>query len=260
MEVIFSGVSSVNLVILFFAGVVAGVCNVMAGGGSLLTIPLLIFLGLDSAGANGTNRVAIAIQNVFAVAGFRRKGFGDVRFCIFLILPALPGAVLGAVTASKIDDMLFRRILSIVMIMVLVIILSRNSGEPSKKSSSANLTRKQKILIMLAFTGIGFYAGFIQAGVGYLIIAALTSIAHLDLVRSNCYKVFVVGALTWVTIAIFMWFNHIVWGMAIVLSAGSAIGGWLGSYVAVIGGEKWIKAFLTVSVILMALKLSGLFF
>lgn len=246
-------------VLLYCAGVFAGITNVLAGGGSLVTMPLLIFLGLEGATANGTNRLAIAIQNLFAVAGFKRKGYSDPRLGIMLILPALPGVVLGAITASHIGDQLFRRILSVVMLLVLGLILTRGKAKSSTPGTETPLTGRRRLLIMLAFAGIGFYSGFIQAGVGFITIAALTSIAGLDLVTTNAHKVFVIGALTWIAVVVFIINGRIVWSLSLILAAGTATGGWLGSHIAVIGGEKWIRRFLTVAVIAMALKLMDLF-
>jgi len=254
-----TGISAGHYALLFVTGVFAGICNVLAGGGSLVTMPLLIFFGLESAVANATNRLAIAIQNVFAVAGFRRQGIGNTRFCIMLTIPAIPGAVLGAISASRIDDQLFRRILSGVMILVLILILARRKKQGSETTDESQLTLTRKILIMAAFAGIGFYSGFIQAGVGFITIAALTTITGLDLVRTNSYKVFVIGILTWVAVGVFIYLDKIVWHLSLILALGTATGGWLGSYVAVIGGEKWVKRVLTAAVILSALKLAGVF-
>lgn len=247
-----------HYLLLYVTGVFAGICNVLAGGGSLVTMPLLIMFGLESAVANATNRLAIAIQNIFAVAGFRKQGIGNTRFCILLTLPAIPGAVIGAVSASRIDDILFQRILSGVMVLVLILILFRKKKHSTAQSDEPALSPGRKILIMAAFAGIGFYSGFIQAGVGFITIAALTTITGLDLVRTNSYKVFVIGILTWVAVAIFIYLDLIVWHLSLILALGTATGGWLGSYVAVIGGEKWVRRVLTVAVILSALQLSGL--
>ncbi|MCD4652891.1 sulfite exporter TauE/SafE family protein [bacterium] len=246
-------------IILYVTGVFAGICNVLAGGGSLVTIPLLIFFGLESADANGTNRLAIAIQNIFAVAGFKRKGFSNPRFCIMLILPALPGVIIGAITASSISDLLFRRILSAVMLLVLILILTKTKINDGSKVDENNLSSRKKILIMIAFAGIGFYSGFIQAGVGFITIAALTGITGLDLVKTNSHKVFIIGVMTWVAVVVFIFLGRIIWSLSLVLAAGTATGGWLGSHIAVMGGDKWIRRFLTVAVIAMALKLSGIF-
>ena len=246
-----------HILILIVTGIFAGITNVLAGGGSLVTMPLLIFLGLDSNSANGTNRVAIAIQNVFAVAGFQRKGVGNPKFSLLLTIPALPGAVLGAIYASKIEDHLFRKILSIVMVVVLILILTKKTPKSQNPITEEDLTWKRKITAMLLFCGIGFYSGFIQAGVGFIVIASLILSTGLDLVRVNAHKVLVIGACTWIAVAVFAYYGKIVWQYALILSAGNAIGGWLGSFAAVAGGEKWIKRVLTVAVIAMAIKLSG---
>jgi uncharacterized protein len=259
MEIIPADFQIIWLPFLFLAGIATGVCNVLAGGGSLISMPLLIFMGLESSSANGTNRVAITIQNIFAVAGFRRRGYGNIRFCMYLVIPAIPGVVMGTIAASTVDDILFRRILSVVMIFVLMQILYRTKKRNRTISSESSLSLHRKIAVMFSFVLIGFYAGFIQAGVGYLVIASLTSIVNLDLIKTNSYKVFVIGLLNTISVLIFLYYGRIVWSLSLVLAAGTGVGGWLGSHIAVIGGEKWIKIFMTISVTAMALRLSGLF-
>ncbi|MBN1356155.1 sulfite exporter TauE/SafE family protein [bacterium] len=248
-----------NIPVLFGIGLFAGVCNVLAGGGSLVTIPVLIFMGLDAGTANGTNRVAIAIQNIFAVAGFRHKGFGNWKFTFLLVFPALPGTIMGAVVASTITDALFRKILSLVMILVLVLILVKSSQhERMETITETDLTWTQKLCAMILFLGIGFYSGFIQAGVGFLVMAALTLTTGLDLIRINSHKVAVIGICTWIAVLVFILYGKIIWSAALILSAGNAAGGWMGSMASVAGGETWIKRILVVAVTAMAFKLSGL--
>ncbi|MBN1297688.1 sulfite exporter TauE/SafE family protein [bacterium] len=248
-----------QIALLFITGVFAGICNVMAGGGSLVTMPLLIFLGLDSAAANATNRLAIAVQSVSAVAGFRRKGIGNTKFCLLLTLPALPGAILGAISAARIDDQNFRRILSVVMILILVLILTQSKRRGESAVQKPDVSPGRKLGIIVAFAGIGFYSGFIQAGVGFIVIAALTSLAGLDLVRTNGYKVFIIGVTTWMAVGIFIYLDLIAWGLSFVLASGTALGGWLGSHWAVAGGEKWVRRVLTAAVLASAAKLLGAF-
>ncbi|MBN1550916.1 sulfite exporter TauE/SafE family protein [bacterium] len=240
--------------LLFSIGVAVGVTNVLAGGGSLVSMPVLIFLGLDPAVANGTNRLAIAIQNIFAVTGFRRKGFGNIKFSLLLILPALPGVIAGTIVAVKISGDIFRLILSIVMIIMLPVILLRRKPQ-SRSDTEEFLDMRQRIMSMIFMAGIGFYSGFIQAGVGFLFIGAMVWTTTLNLVRVNAHKVFAIGVFTWISVVIFAISGQIQWTLALILSAGNALGGWLGSKAAVAGGEKWIKRVLTVAIILMALKL-----
>ena len=88
--------------LLTFTGMFAGFLNSVAGGGSLLTLPVLIFLGLPGATiANGTNRLAIMLQNIVGVVGFRRKGVSDFSYGILITLPAMLGAVFGTLLVIK---------------------------------------------------------------------------------------------------------------------------------------------------------------
>ncbi|MCB0509820.1 MAG: sulfite exporter TauE/SafE family protein, partial [Bacteroidetes bacterium] len=109
-----------QILLLILVGFVAGVINVMAGGGSLLTMPLLIFMGLDSAMANGSNRIAILFQNATAIAGFKSKKQSAGSYGLILGLSALLGAILGSKIALEIPDGLFNKILAAVMILVVI--------------------------------------------------------------------------------------------------------------------------------------------
>ena len=105
-----------QLLVLFGVGAAAGFMNVMAAGGSLLTLPVLIFMGLDGALANGTNRIAIAAESAAAVLGFRRQALHDFHTSVRLSVAAVPGAVLGAALAVRISDLWFQRVLAVVMV------------------------------------------------------------------------------------------------------------------------------------------------
>jgi uncharacterized membrane protein YfcA len=249
----------VQLVIVVTTGVCAGFLNTVAGGGSLLTLPVLIFLGLDGATmANGTNRVAIMIQNTVGVAGFRRKGVSDFRYGILIAIPAMIGAVMGAllvINLGKFDKngVIFNRLLAIIMVGVLVITLSN----PFKKFQSdvENLGAFRKILAVLLFFFLGIYMGFIQAGVGFMIIATLTIVNGFNLVRTNALKMFVVLFCTLVALIIFVINKHVDWRLGISLGVGNAAGAWIGSHWAVEKGDKWIRIVLVVTVLAFAIKL-----
>ena len=245
--------------IIVTTGICAGFLNTVAGGGSLLTLPVLIFLGLDGATvANGTNRVAIMIQNTVGIAGFRRKGISDFRYGIFITIPAMIGAVMGALLAinlGKFDKsgVIFNRLLAVIMIGVLTITLSN----PFKKFQSdvENLGIPRKTLAALLFFFLGIYMGFIQAGVGFMIIATLTIVNGFNLVRTNALKMFVVLFCTFVALIIFVINDHVNWGIGISLGGGNAVGAWVGSHWAVEKGDKWIRIILVVTVSAFAIKL-----
>ena len=236
--------------ILFAVGTVAAFINVNAGGGSSLTLPTLIFLGLDSALANGTNRVAILFQNVFAVHAFKKEKYFELKNSLKISALTLPGAILGAVLAVTISDEIFRKLLAIIMIGIFITILI-----PYKKQDRFNshLTINWKVII--AMTGIGFYGGFIQIGVGFMLMAALQKLMKLDLIRVNMHKVFVVFIFTIPAFLVFLFTNNINWFYGLTLSAGNSFGGWWGAKLSVKKGEKLIKAVLIVAILIMSLKL-----
>ena len=107
-----------HLLLLFGVGAVAGFINVNAGGGSSLTLPTLIFLGLDAAVANGTNRIGLILQNIFAVSSFRKNRVYKFKTSIFLAVFTLPGAIIGALIATQVSNTLFQRILGGVLILI----------------------------------------------------------------------------------------------------------------------------------------------
>lgn len=239
--------------LVFGSGLVAGFINVVAGGGSLLTLPILIFMGLPPAMANGTNRVGIFLQNMFAVGGFKSKGVSAFPFAIWLSISALVGAILGAKIAVDISGELFNRILAIVMLMVIGITIFN----PLKKKDAAGelMSNGRQIVSVIAFFFVGIYGGFIQAGVGFIIMAALTLINQLSLVKTNSIKVFVALIYTIFALGVFAWEGQVDWVLGLTLAAGTAFGGWTASRWSVDKGDQWIRYFLIVTVSVMAVKL-----
>lgn len=229
-------------------GLVAGFTNVMAGGGSLLTLPLLIFMGHTPAAANGTNRIALLTQNIVSVNEFRRRGLADLRLSLTLGLCTLPGAVAGAVAAVRIDPLWFKRLLAAVMVGVLVVAL-RN------RPPAAGSGRTHRGLAHLGMVGVGFYGGFVQAGVGFLFMAIVRGLLHLDLVRTNMHKVFVVGLYMVPSLLVFAASGDVHWLAGAVLAIGTAAGGWLGTRVQITRGEGLVRVVLAVAVVAMAVKL-----
>ncbi|HKL26834.1 MAG TPA: sulfite exporter TauE/SafE family protein [Desulfuromonadales bacterium] len=237
---------------LILAGTVAGFLNILAGGGSLLTLPLLIFMGLPAATANGTNRIAIFCQNIFAITGFRKKGVFPIRLALLCTPPALIGSYLGANLAITVDEETFRRLLALIMLGVLVFI----TLDPARKlrQQKVSMTPWRLAFLMISFFGVGVYGGFVQAGVGFLIITALL-IHGLDLVNINAVKVLVIFAFTMVALAVFIRHGQIDYGLGLALAAGNSLGGWVGTHVAVTRGHDWIKRFVSLTVLVFALKL-----
>lgn len=238
--------------LLFALGFIVAPINVGAGGGSTLTLPLLIFLGLDSSVANGTNRVAVLVQSVASTASFRNRNVSDLGLSFKLSLCTLPGAIIGAWLAVDISSLWFNRILAIVMIGIIATFFL---PPPKSNITEAIDSGRPNWLVYPAMVVVGFYGGFIQAGVGFLLMAALRGILGLDLVRVNMHKVAIVFIYTIPILGIFMFTGNVHWLYAIALSAGSAVGGWMAAGWTVTKGERWIKMILVVAIVIMAIRL-----
>lgn len=246
---------------LFGAGLVAGALNVIAGGGSFLTLPVLIFFGLPPTEANGTNRVGIFIQNVGAVWGFHRYRLLDWRWALAAAGPATVGAGLGTWAALGVSDEAFRRILA--FLMVAVTLWTLFSSDPGRRGADGGEraagpaprpSRRRLALLALGFFAVGLYGGFVQAGVGFFILAVTTA-SGLDLVRGNAVKVLTVLIFTTLSLAIFAWQGKVHWIPGLVLAAGNLLGGLVGVRLTVLKGHRWVKGVVTAAVIAFAVKL-----
>ena len=241
---------AVELVILAAAGVVSGTLNVVAGGGSFLILPLLLFFGLPSAMANGTNRVGVIAQNLGGLTGFHRHGAIDWRWSLTASVPAIAGAALGVWAALAIPDFAFRRVLSVAMVVITMWSLfnRRQDATPRPRMRPAHP------LVMGGFFIVGLYGGFIQAGVGFLVLA-ITTAAGMDLVRGNAVKLLSVLLLTVLSLAVFASAGEVDWPRGIALGAGNLIGSQIGVRLAVSRGHSWLQRVVTITVIVFAIAL-----
>ena len=234
-------------------GVVAGFLNVMAGGGSLLTVPAMVFMGVPGPVANGTNRIAILAQNITAVTTFFSKGFADFGLSLTLAACAIPGAIAGALLGVRLEGDWFNRILALIMLGVMLIMhfdKGNKAVATNHQPSRAQLVRGH--LLML---GVGFWGGFIQIGVGFIIMPVLNRVMGLDLVRTNMHKVFIIACYTLVALIVFASQVEILWIVGAALALGNAVGGYLGAHFTVTRGERLIKIVLNLVLIVFIAKL-----
>ncbi len=242
-----------EMMALVFIGFIAGAINTIAGGGSLLTLPILIFLGLPPNIANGTNRIAILFQNIFTTAGFKSKGIRTFPFSIYIGISALIGSVIGAQIAVDIKGETFNKILAIIMVVVVVYMVVKskiNLIDTTERTSG-----KYLFWSIVIFFFVGIYGGFIQAGVGFIMLLVLSSVNNFSLVKSNAIKVTVVLIYTVAAVAIFAYNDKINWKIGLILAIGNAAGGWVASRWSVDKGDGLVRKFLIVMVVIMAVKL-----
>jgi len=238
--------------LIIVVGFLAAFLNTVGGGGSLFSVPILTFIGLPITIANATSRVALLFQNIFAVGGFRSKGVElPWPYSLYLGLSSLGGGLIGALVASRISDVIFTRIFVVVMVLAVVLIIY----DPFKSNGEERLSFKSQVTGSICFFFIGIYGGFVQAGIGFLVIAVLSLVNNLNLVKSNYVKVFAAIVYTAVSVIVFAWQGKIIWQVGFVLAIGHALGGWYASRWSVKAGEVWIKRIMVVSIVGMAIKL-----
>jgi len=240
-------------IVLALGGLVAGVINTLAGGGSLLTVPLLVSLGLPATMANGTNRIGVLFQNLVSTLRFRRAGFDGLGEAVPVLIPVVVGSLIGASVASRMSAEVFRQIFGVAMIGLLYPML-----RPSRPAANAARPPRSRWVNALVFFAIGLYGGAIQAGVGIFLIAALAR-SGLNLVQANSIKVVLVGCLTLVAVPVFIAHGQVDWPLASALVVGFALGGELGARAAVRGGERLIKPVLVLSVLALSGRMLGLY-
>lgn len=238
-------------------GVVAGFINTVAGSGSLLTLPLLMFLGLPANIANGTNRVAILLQNIVAVSTFKKKKVLDIKTDYRLVIPAVIGAIAGAFVAVDMNEVILKRVIGVVIVFMFFMVLLKPDIWIKGKAGVVNT--KPGIWQYVIFLGIGFYGGFIQAGVGLFLLAGLVMGAGYDLVKANAVKVLIVFAYTIFALAIFIYNKQVDFTVGLILAVGNMTGAWLGANFSVKKGPTFVRYFLILVLFIVSLKLFGVF-
>jgi uncharacterized membrane protein YfcA len=235
-------------------GFVAGLVNTVAGGGSLLTVPLLVLIGLPGTLANGTNRIGVLVQSAVAAWRFRAEGVSGFGRAAPVLAPMLVGSWIGAVVISRVAPETFERLFGLVMLVLLVPVLRATRADPARSRARA----WSPATTAAVFFAIGLYGGAFQAGVGIFLVLALARAGH-DLVMSNSIKVIAVAAFTAVAAAVFVLEGQVSWTPAVVLAVSTAAGADLGTRLAVRGGERVIRPFLALAVVAMAGRMLGLY-
>ncbi len=241
------------------AGVLAGVINTLAGSGSAVTLPMLVFLGLPANVANATNRVGVLVQNVVGISTFQQSGKMNLTGGLWLTVPAMIGAGIGAWVATILDKEAMNFAIGAMLLIVLVTILF----DPKKwlRVQSEVKPGRPSIVTLLIFFVIGIYGGFIQAGVGVFILTAMVLGTGYTLIHANAIKLMVVLALTLVALIVFMLSPlEINWGIGAVMAVGQSIGAWLAAKFAVSNPNAniWVRRLLIVVVVYSIIRFFGI--
>lgn len=244
-----------QILILIVLGFIAGIINTLAGGGSNLTLPALMIFGLPPDMANASNRVAIFLQSISATVGFKKHKklpLGDFKS---MAIPLLLGALLGTLLASFTPNFILKYLLLGTMITLSIITLFR----PSVLAPEEGVTPykvKEKPLSWWLLLLSGFYGGFVQAGVGFLLISVYAGVLRYDLVKTNALKVFSALVFTTLALGIFILNDQVNWMAGLTLGIGTIFGAYMGVKFAIKLNTKvlkWIIFSMTVVVSLVAI-------
>ncbi|MCF8366495.1 MAG: sulfite exporter TauE/SafE family protein [Bacteroidales bacterium] len=248
--------SIIEIFALIAAGALVGFINTLAGGGSIISLSVLMMLGLPATVANGTNRIAIAVQNLTAVSSFRQQKVLDVKKGIWLALPAVVGSVIGAWIAADINELIFERAVAVVMLIMLIFILYK----PQKwiKEREELTSRKITFWQVLLFFFIGMYGGFIQLGVGYFLLAGIVLGAGYELVKANAIKVLIVLLYTPFALMVFILNDQVNWAYGLVMTIGNVAGAFIASRMAVKKGAAFVRWVIIFVILLTSAHLFGI--
>jgi hypothetical protein len=208
--------------LLILAGFFGGFVNTLAGGGSMLMLPALMLLGMPADIANGTNRVGIFLQSAAAVRGFDSAKKLDRAAVLPILVPTLLGAVVGAFLASILPNLYLKPLLLGVMVVMALVMVLKPDAVAAEDIQPRRLKSSPSAWVGLFVTG--FYGGFVQAGVGFLLIAVLAGMLRYDLVRTNALKLVCTGALSLVALVIFALADQVLWIPGLILAVGTVAG------------------------------------
>ena len=220
--------------IFLVAGIVTGIINTLAGSGSLITLPIFVFIcGLPAPIANGTNRVGVFLQSVVGFGTYYRSGKADFSGSAWIVASVVAGAILGSFIAVDLDEEAMNLVLGFLMVFMMIVLLIK----PSRWIHDAAVAshRSKSPLTLITFFAIGIYGGFIQAGVGIFLLTGLVLINRYTLKSGNGIKLLVVVLYSIPSLAVFFWFDQVHLGYGLAMAVFQAFGAWL--------AVKWVIHF-----------------
>ena len=230
-------------IVLLISGTAVGIINTLAGGGSIITMTMFMAFGLPINIANGTNRIAVLMQNLAATVTFIRKKSFNINHGLLLSIPVILGNIAGSFVASYINEWIFKICFGVILL-VIMIYLVLDTRIKLKAGNNVDI----KPLHYLWFFLIGFYGGYIYIGIGYLILAVALWVMRIDLVTANAIKGFVILLATPFSLAVFMIMGNVDYKFGLIHGLGNMIGSFLASHYMADWGKNFIKIFMAVIV------------
>ncbi len=229
--------------LLVFVGILAGAINTLAGGGSNLTLPVLMVLGMPPDVANATNRVGVVMQSITGALGFRAHDRLPSHDLGPILIPTLIGGLAGALAASYAPGWILKPLLLGTMLTMALIILIRPAVVcPPEGTQPYTVSEQPSSWWWLGVAG--FYGGFVQAGVGFLLLGALAGTLRYDLVRANALKLVCSLSFSLVALGVFISRGQVLWIPGLILACGTMLGARIAVHYAMRVKQKTLKWFL----------------
>ena len=243
-----------EIILLLVSGVIVGIINTLGGGGSVISMALFMAMGLPVNVANGTNRIAVVLQNLSSTLTFIRKRMLDIKSGLLLSIPAIIGNILGSMVAMEVDDTTFRICLSVVLAVILVYLIFDRQRPHLHTGHSLTIRWWHYIWFLI----VGFYGGYIYIGLGFLILAVTIWTMKLDIITANVLKGCVIFLSTPFALGVFMAKGEVVYDAGLIHGAGNIIGAILASHWAASWGVKFVKWFTLFIIVVSFIDLVGL--
>ena len=247
------GMSVNEIILLLVSGVLVGIINTLGGGGSVITMSLFMAMGMPIGIANGTNGIAVLMQNLSATVAFLRKGMLHVKSGLLLSLPAIVGNIFGALVATEVSESIFKICLSVVLAIILVYLVMGKDNEQITGGHSLKIKWWHYIWFFI----IGFYGGYIYIGLGFLILAVTIWTMNLDIITANVIKGFVIFLSTPFALAVFIYNGQVEWMAGLLHGAGNIVGALMASHWAMSWGVKFVRWFTLAIIVVFFVDLMG---
>lgn len=242
-----------EIVLLLASGILVGIINTLGGGGSVITMSLFMAMGMPIGIANGTNRIAVLLQNLSATIAFLRKGMLHIKSGVLLSLPAILGNIFGALVATEVSESVFKICLSVVLAVILIYLLLGKDNEQVTGGHGLKIRWWHYIIFFI----IGFYGGYIYIGLGFLILALAIWTMKLDIITANVIKGFVIFLSTPFALAVFVYNGQVEWMAGLLHGAGNILGALLASHWAMSWGVKFVRWFTLFIIVVFFVDLMG---
>jgi hypothetical protein len=246
-----------NAVLLFFAGLLGGALNSVAGGGSFIGFPSLLFTGVPAVPANATNTVALWTGLFFSGGAFRHHLKVRRRVLVTLAGVSVAGGICGALLLLRTPGETFLRVIPWLMLVAVCLfvfgpritrgIRSQPTSEPSAKS-----------ILAAAFFQllVAIYGGYFGGGMGFVILAMLTMFGMADVHEMNALKIVLSSATNGIAVVIFILRHAVYWPQALIMIGGAAVGGYFGAHYSLRLPQVWVRRF----VIFVGMAMTTYFF